>query len=97
MVLFKHDNQDLRMITLFTHDTLIYAWHHTPTNTQLFTHNTWDLRKEELDLRMIHHLCIQLDLRTVCMIHTKFYLRMIPMIYAEFTQKEIYGHMILEH
>jgi hypothetical protein len=34
------------------------------TDTQSFTHDIRDLRKEELDLRMIHHVRMQLDLRT---------------------------------
>ncbi len=55
MVLFTHDTQYLRIIaTLFTHDTLVYALHHMKTDAQLFSHDTPDLCKEELDLRMIH-------------------------------------------
>ncbi len=56
VVLFTHDTQDLRMITVFTHNTIIYARHHMQTDTQLFTHDTQDLRCEELDLRMIHKI-----------------------------------------
>jgi hypothetical protein len=53
---FTHDTQDLLMIILFTHYTLIYAWHHMQTDTLLFTYDTQDLRNEELDLRMIHQI-----------------------------------------
>jgi hypothetical protein len=41
------------MITLLTHDTLIYAWHGMQTDTPLFEHDTRDLCTEALDLRMI--------------------------------------------
>ena len=55
-VWFTHVSQDLRTIKLFTHDTYIYACYHMQTDTQLFTHDTRDLRNEELDLRMIHKI-----------------------------------------
>ena len=55
-VWFTHVSQNLRTIKLFTHDTFIYACHHMQTDTQLFTHDTRDLRNEELDLRMIHKI-----------------------------------------
>ncbi len=39
--------------TGFTHDTLIYSWHHMQTDTPLFMHDTRELCKEALDLHMI--------------------------------------------
>ncbi len=45
----------------------------------------------------LHHLRMQLNLRTVRMIYTKFHLRMIPMIYAEFTQKEIIHRQVITY
>jgi hypothetical protein len=69
---------------------------------QSFTHDTQDLLRIYACMNciyakyaLLHHLRLQLGLRTVLLIHIKYHLRMIRRIYSGFTQKEIYLRMIL--
>ncbi len=83
-----------RLRISFTHENKLYAL------KQSFTHDTYDLPRIYACMNciyakyaLLHHLRVQLGLRTVRLIRIKYHLRMIRTIYSGFTQKAIYLRM----